>query len=173
MTMSPVYVWAKCKGWAYTTQERVSPPIWSFSFFISVWIRSVQQLLIVVNSHNAIQHHDYRCYTTANLLVLFDAAVVWFVWALYLVYRLTNDSHSAPVNMWVRLFDAAIIVMVCNHSSWSGITYGLGYAYSWTIFAWHPNTTMDKKKHTNTSIYRCCRLAFYWGRLVLLDLLLL
>lgn len=173
MTMSPVYVWAKCKGWAYTTQERVSPPIWSFSFFISVWIRSVQQLLIVVNSHNAIQHHDYRCYTTANLLVLFDAAVVWFVWALYLVFGwqtthtllrwICECAYSMPLLSWwfaIIQVDRVLRMGLGTH------IHGQ-YLHGIQIPPW------TKKKHTNTSIYRCCRLAFYWGRLVLLDLLLL
>lgn len=171
MTMSPVYVRAKCKGWASTTQERVSPPIWSLFFYFSL------------NSFSSTTTH--RCqFPQRNLAswlsLLHHRQFVGLVrccgrvicMSFLSCIRLTNGSHSAPVNMWARLFDAAIIVMVCNHSSWSGITYGLGYAYSWTIFAWHPNTNMEKKP-TNTSMYRCCRLAFYWGRLVLLDLLLL
>lgn len=150
MTMSLVYVRAKCKGWASTTQQRVSPPIWSLFFYFSL------------NSFSSTTTH--RCqFPQRNptwLSLLHHHQFVGLVrccgrvicMSFLSCIRLTNDSHSTLVNMWARLFDAAIIVMVCNHSSWSGITYELGYAYSWTIFAWPPNANMEKKTHQHLNV---------------------
>lgn len=104
----------------HAQRKSACPPV---LLFISVWIRLFRQLLIVVNSHSA----DYRCHTTANLLFLFwCCGRVICMSSFYLVFGLINESHYVR-RICARLFDAAIIVMVCNHSSWSEYyTYGLG-----------------------------------------------